>query len=335
MARVKAREPWVENSKPLSQVGVFQLPRTEYWGEIGADEGVTRMLTQLKITFDVVRRDPDSDWSAYELLILPDGISGYGMAMIGRLQNYLKRGGKLLVTGTSLMDPDGKNVLLPELGIEAHGLSPFTTQYIRFNPEIAADVPPTDHVIYDRSVQVTATGAGKVVAQNVEPYFERAWNHFSSHVQTPADKVSRYAAAVLTPNSAYIAAPIFGAYIRHGNYPYRLLVRNILEKLLPDRWVGVKNAPLSLEVSVMRQAERGGRLVVHLLNYTAERRTATLDIIEDIAVLRDVELSLKYEKKPTRVYLAPEKVDLQFQHANSRLGMKIPQHNGHAMVVIE
>ena len=33
---------------------------------------------------------------------------------------------------------------------------------------------------------------------------------------------------------AYIAYPIFAAFAHHGNWPYRLLVRNLLDKLLPD-----------------------------------------------------------------------------------------------------
>jgi hypothetical protein len=329
MARVKAREPWVENSTPFSQVGLFQLPRTEYWGDVGADDGATKMLTQLKITFDVVR--PESDWSAYELLILPDAVP-VNAVMSEKLRHYLHAGGKVLASGTSTLKSDGSVAHLSELGIDAHGMSPLTTQYLRFRPEVSQNVPPTDHVMYDRAVQVTPTGEGKVVVEYVEPYFERAWKHFSSHFQTPADKLSPYAAAVLTHNTAYIAPPIFGAYIRHGNYPYRLLVKNLLAKLLPNRWVEIDNTPLSLEVSLMRQ---NNRTILHLLNYNAERRTATLDIIEDVTTLRDLSISIKADKKPTRVYLAPENTDLQWQYANGSVEATLLELRGHAMIVLE
>jgi hypothetical protein len=329
MARVEAREPWLENAKPLAQIGLFQVPRNDYFGETGADEGAVKILTQLKYPFDVVR--PDSNWSAYELLILPDAVPITHLTA-EKLRAYLKAGGKILASGTSTLTPDGAAPRVPEMGIEAHGMSPLTTQYLRFRPDVSQDVPPTDHVMYDRAVQVTPSGDGHIVVQNVEPYFERAWNHFSSHFQTPADKVSTYAAAVVTANTAYIAAPIFGAYIRHGNYPYRLLVRNLLARLLPQRWIELDNVPLSLEVSVMSQADR---IIVHLLNYAAERRTGTLDIIEDVPVLRDVTLSLKQDKRPQRVYLAPEGTDLPWDHTAGRVQVNVPELRGHAMLVVE
>jgi len=47
---------------------------------------------------------------------------------------------------------------LNQLGIRAHGMSPFTTTYIRFGREVSTDVPPSDHVMYETGVRVTPTG---------------------------------------------------------------------------------------------------------------------------------------------------------------------------------
>jgi hypothetical protein len=308
---------------------LFQLPTKEYRAEAGADEGAVRMLTQLHLTFDVVR--PETDWSSFELLILPDAIP-VDEAMAEKLRAYVKAGGKLLASGTSGLNAEGTAVVLPELGIEAHGMSPFTAQYLRFAEGFNQDVPPTDHVMYDRAVQVKPAGDGCVAVENVQPYFERAWDHFSSHSQTPPDKVSPYVGAVVTRNTAYIAAPIFGAYIRHGNKPYRLLVRNILEQLLPDRLVRLPNAPLSLEVSVMRQKDR---TIIHLLNYTAERRTAQLDVIEDIPVFQNLQISFRQAEAPVKLYLAPEKTELTGNFSKGRLDFVLNRLEGHAMIVIE
>jgi hypothetical protein len=210
-------------------------------------------------------------------------------------------------------------------------LSPFAATYVRFGRPIAQDVPPSDHVIYDRGVRVTGARGAQVLAKVVEPYFDRAWNHFSSHRQTPPDKVSRYAAAVVNGRCGYIAYPIFNAFAQHGNYPFRLLVRNVLNLLLPEPLVKV-DAPTSLEATVQRQ---GRRTIVHLLYYCAERRATNLDLIEDVVPLHDVALSLKLARRPRKVYLAPERTELGFDYAAGRLAVRVPEVRGHAMVVAE
>jgi hypothetical protein len=329
-ARVAEREPWLVDTRAVTQVGLFQAPtenvRTIETGRV--DEGATRMLTQLRCQFDVVR--PESPWEKYEALVLPDGIP-VDAKMAARLKAYLKKGGKLLATGTSAMNAEGTKLALPELGVKPQGLSPYTVTYIRFGQEIAAGVPPTDHVMYDQGVRVLAAVGTQVLARIVEPYFERAWNHFSSHNQTPGDKVTPYAAATLKGGAACIPLPIFGAFARHGNYPYRLLVGKLLDLLLPEPILKVDGLT-GMETGVMRQ---GRRTIVHLLYYAAERRAQNLDIIEDIVPIANVAVALKLAKSPREVYLAPARQPLAFEYSDGYARVTVPEVAGHAMVVFE
>jgi hypothetical protein len=215
--------------------------------------------------------------------------------------------------------------------VKPAGLSPFKTTYIRFGREIAEDVPPSDHVMYETGVRVTAAAGSKTLARVVEPYFDRSWRHFSSHFQTPADKLTRWAAAVQKNRAAYIAYPIFTAFASHGNFPYRLLVRNILDRLLPEPILRV-DAPTSTETSVARQDKR---TIVHLLHYSPERRTEKLDLIEDVVPLFDVPLSLKLARAPQRVYAAPDESPIEFEYLAGRVNLRVPEVRGHAMIVFE
>lgn len=45
------------------------------------------------------------------------------------------------------------------------------------------EVPKTDHVLYEAGEQVS--GSGNVLAEIVDPYFSRTYEHFCSHRQTP------------------------------------------------------------------------------------------------------------------------------------------------------
>lgn len=332
--RVEEREPYLEGAVPLAQIGVVRS--ADAWSanrdDPGSEEGVTRMLIQLKHQFDLIDGRV-ADLSPYELLVLPDSVA-VDPALAARLQQYVDAGGRLLATGTSGLSPDGSEVFVPELGIQAEGTSPFTTTYFRAVPELSAELPAANHVMYERGVRVRPLPGTRAVAQVVEPYFERTWDHFSSHQQTPDDRVTDYAAATLNDQAAYVAYPVFTAYARHGNLPYRQLVRGLIDRLLPNPLLRVEGAPSSLEATVTRQPAEG-RTVVHLLYYVPERRTPDLDIVEDILPLHNLELSLALDSAPHRAYLAPEDTPLDFNWRDGRAHVRVPEVRGHSMVVLE
>ena len=338
--RVEAREPWLRGAKAAVDIGVFYQPAAGITGQGaslqalgGVEEGATRMLVQLKHQFDLI--PASADLAKYRVLVLPDAYE-VDEVLAMRLSAYLEGGGAVLATGLSGLSQDGAQLLLAELGVRPAGISPYQTTYIRFGAVVAADVPPTDHVMYDRGVRVTAGDGARAVAEVVEPYFDRNWRHFSSHNQTPPDQVSRYAAATFAAGGrvAYVAYPIFSSFANHGYYPYRLLVRNLLDKLLPEPLLRVE-APTSTEATVMRQEREGGRTIVHLLQYAPERRTKALDIVEDVVPLYDVPVSLRLDAAPRRVCLAPEGTDVRFEYADGRARVVVPAVRGHAMVVFE
>jgi hypothetical protein len=321
--RVKVREPWLVGAKPVAEIGVLMQPQG------GTDEGVTRMLTQLKQQFNFISES--SDWDEYELLVLPDSIS-VSKDMATRIRRHIASGKAVLATGTSGLSQEGKEVILKELGIKPAGFSPFTATYVRFGRDIERGIPRMDHVMYDRSVRVVAARGARSLATVVEPYFERSWIHFSSHFQTPPDKPSRFSAAVLKGRVAYIPYPVFGSYANHANLACRGLVSALLNKILPDSLLRVV-APSSTEATVTRQ---GKRTIVHLLQYCPERRGKDLDLIEDIVPLYNVELSVKFHKKPSEVYRldpAPEPID--FDYHDGRVNLVVPKILGHEMVVLE
>jgi hypothetical protein len=242
----------------------------------------------------------------------------------------LKKGGAILATGYAGLSNDGSAVTFKELGITAEGKSPYTVTYLRFG-EIGDGVPKSDHVMYEPGLRVKPQKGTTGFGQVVEPYFERAWDHFCSHNQTPGAKATQYPIATLKGRVAYVPFPIFGAFSQHGNYPCRVLVKNLIDRLLPQPLLRV-DAPTSTEATVMRQMNR---TIVHLLQYCPERRTGKLDLVEDIVPLYDVPMSLKLAKKPKRVYSAPEEEEIPFDYSEGRVNLLVPEVEGHAMVVFE
>ena len=330
----EACEPWTDGAKPVTQIGVFMADAdpTVYREEAGnTNEGATRMLTQLKLQFDVITAQ--SDVSGYQLLILPDSIS-VDEALAKKLRTFLERGGSLLCSGTSGLDADLQPVL-PEMGVQTQGASPYQTTYIRFGNAVGMGVPKTDHVMYERGIRMTADAGSEVLARVVEPYFDRNYQHFSSHAQTPPVKnASKFGAAIRNGQVITIAYPIFKAYGTHANIPYRQLVQGCINLLLPNKLVEV-SGPSTLEVSIMRKGGRKPATVVHLLQFVAERRAPSLDVVEDIVPIYNVPLSVQVEAAPTKVYLAPSRGVLSFDYADGRVTFMVPVVEGHQMIVIE
>jgi Beta-galactosidase trimerisation domain len=333
-AYTEACEPWTQDAKPVTQIGLFMadVDTTTYREEPGGtNDGATRMLTQLKHQFDVVTAE--SDLTRYELLILPDSAT-VNEALSQKLRDFVSKGGCLLLSGRSGLGADLQPVL-PEMGVQVEGDSPFQTTYLRFGDAVGAGVPKTEHVMYERSLRMVATGDAEVLAKVVEPYFDRNYQHFSSHAQTPPMKnASKYAAAVRCGNVITIAYPIFKAYGAHGNLPYRQLVQNCIDLLMPQKLVDV-TGPSTMEVTVMRRAGRKLATVVHLLQFVAERRTNVLDLVEDVVPVYNIPLSVRINTAPSQVYLAPSHEKVDFEYADACVNLIVPAVEGHQMVVIE
>ena len=153
-----------------------------------------------------------------------------------RLQKFIRDGGALLASGFSGVSEDGKTLTLPELPIKPLEISPFETTYIRFGREISADVPPTDHVMYERGVRVLPAQRRDCTGDGGRAVFRSLVEAFLVAFPDARGKVSRFSAAVMKDRMAYIAYPIFSAFDRHGNVPFKLLVRNIIDHFSPSRW---------------------------------------------------------------------------------------------------
>lgn len=311
----EACEPWTRGAQALTEIGLFRQGMAYLDPPGSAVDGATRMLMQLKHQFDILTAR--SELNRYQLLILADEIP-VDATLAARLRAFVRGGGKLLLTG---QPPAG---LAGEAGLKVLGESPFTVTYFRLRE--------TNHVMYERGWRVRPAAGATVLARVVEPYFERTWRRFCSHFQTPyRPEVSPYAAAIQKGNIITIPYPIFKAYASHANLSYRELVKLCLDRLLPRPLLKV-TGPSTLEATVMKQ---GRRTVVHLLSYCAERRTQSLDVIEDIIPLRDVPVSLRLAKPPRRVYLAPQNATVPFTFQDGRVELVVPELVGHQMIVFE
>ncbi|HEX2950288.1 MAG TPA: beta-galactosidase trimerization domain-containing protein, partial [Armatimonadota bacterium] len=329
-AEVEAKEPWCDNVQSVADIGVLSIeamsgnkPDRNCAGDIGA----VRVLQEGHFLYDVI--DADADFSRYKVIILPDEIPVEAM-LVEKLRAYQAHGGKLFVTGNSLLDAATGEFAL-DFGVRCAGQSALNPEYIvpRFpldNWDSAA------FVVYANANTITCT-SGTVLADRQEPFFNREFEHFCSHQHAPNTKEVAGPAMVATENTVYLAIPAFRLYTEKGQNVLRDIIVHGIRSLLPAPTLQT-NLPAQGIQTVMRQ-EHEGRTIVHLLYASPARRGQGIEVIEDLIPLREVSVTLRVDHEPQRVYLAPQGTELPFNVHEGILTTTVPEMVCHQMVVVE
>jgi hypothetical protein len=329
-AEVERREPWCTNTTSLAEIGVLtasvHLPAgAEHINE--HDRGALHVLEQLKHQFQFI--DAQADLSVYALVVLPDAIPING-ELAAKLRRYLATGGKLLITGESGLDKSaGDFVLAPEMGVHYVGPAPFTPDYLVLTPELETGIEATYHACELAGVQVVADPDTRVLALAGAPYFNRTWAHFCSHRYTPFDRVTEDPVITEHENVIYVARPLFEEYSRFSKRAHKQVLANCLRRLLPRPRIGEHDLPSTAVLTLRRQE---ADLIVHLLHYVHQRRGDHLDIIEDRLPLHNVNFSVRTERPPREVRLAPENQLIDWEWRDGYVHVTVPEVNGYQIV---
>jgi hypothetical protein len=338
--RVEKMEPYCRNAEPLADIAV--LVATGACQDVDgapSDEGAMRALAESQYQFQLV--DRDADFSRWRVLVAPDVIR-FDKELAAKVSRFLAGGGKLLLSGESGLAADESGFALREIGASLVGPSAFETSYFKPRGDIAQDLEDMAHVVYERGIDAEPAASTEVLATRVDPYFDRTWEHWSSHGQTPPSRPSAYPAAIMSSAGvAYIAFPVFRLYLKHASRAYRTLIRNCMRRLLPDPTLKAA-APSTARITVLLQPDLS-RMICHVLHYIPERRTkggqggwdSDIDIIEDVIPLHDVGLEIKVSKPAKRVTLVPQESDLPFTQNGGYVRTSSPRVNGYQAVAIE
>ena len=330
--QVKEKEAWCDDVEAVTEIAVFtpEAIRNDGIRLYPSVQGAYKMLVESHYQFDIV--DQEMDFSKYKVLILPDIIT-FDSQLQNKVNEYIQNGGKVLFSYKSGMDREEKEFVIEGAGIKLVGDAEYSPDYVVAGEAIKDGLLDTEYVMYNRGLWVEADGGSEALAAIWNPYFNRSYKHFCSHNQTPVEKDSGYPAIVKKDNIIYFAHPIFSMYYEHGMRAYKLLFINSLKLLLKDKIVET-NAPTTAHINVNYQPSHD-RYVVHILHYIPERRYKTIDTIEDIIPLYNIEIKIKLPKAPEKVYCAPSLEELDFSYDGEYAKVIVPEIKGHQMVIFE
>ena len=322
---VEEKEPWLINAKNTADIAVLSAEAITGDRDVKADTGANRMLLESNYLYDFI--DETMDISKYKLLILPD-VSGISEEMLEKVKVFLNNGGKVIASGESIVK-DGKFTL--DFGSEYLGKNEFKPTYLIPHYDTVNGV--TEYLMRANSYKFEVN-SGEVVASMQNPYFNRTLEHFCSHAHAPNNPEEEFAGAVINKNIAYIGWDIFSAYALHGHLCFKELFKAILEKMLGNEKTVSVNIPDKAVVTYTHQ-EKEQRNILHLLYAHTTVRGKGTEVIEDTIPLYNVNCSVKYSKKPSRVSLQPQNEELTFDFVNGEVKFIVPKVDIHAMVVIE
>jgi len=182
-------------------------------------------------------------------------------------------------------------------------------------------------------MDVEAAGGSVILANIINSYFDRTFEHFCSHRQTPSSGKAGSPAVVQNGRVIYFSHPIFTQYQKNAPRWCKVIFLNAVKILLPEPIVKLE-APTSTLTAVNEQSAEN-RWVLHLLHYIPERRGQDFDIIEDVIPIFNVKVSVKPPKRVKRVVQVPQNELLKSKQRDGRVEFILPELEGHQMIALD
>jgi hypothetical protein len=342
-AEVEAKEPWCVDAQSVADVALLSRvalnPDGE--GDDDGDTGAARLLLEGHYLYDIV--DDQMDWNRYKVLWLPDSLRLDG-ELKAKLDAYVEQGGKLFLSGETPVREDGS--LWFDIGAHYDGPSPYQPDYIQPREDVAPDFVRTPQVMYLRSQRIKVT-TGQSLGAVYDPYFNRSYQHFSSHQHTPyRPEPSGYDCGVLTRHLLYLAHPVSTLYRGIGAVALKDYVCKALDLLLGEEKTVRVNLPSTGRVTLMQQANQQ-RYILHLLHANTINRggpmklsggtlvaeTKSVELIEDLIPLHNIDVQIRLPHDIRKVTLEPQGSEVEFTTQEKVLSLRVDEFTCHQMIV--
>lgn len=330
---VEKKEPWCIGAEAVTDIAVMATEEyLPYDKKLVMDDlvGATRMLQELGQQFSII--DSLSDFSKYKLIIMPDNIV-VNSELKEKIDNYIKNGGKIIASYKSGLDKESNKFELDSLGVRFVSEAEYSPDFIVPEGEIGEGLYNMEYTMYMKGLKVENTLIGQPLSYANNPYFNRTWEHFCSHLHTPSSGERAYPAIVGTESSIYFSHPIFSQYEANAPKWCKILVSNAIKMLIGDSIV-VSNLP-STALITLNEQKKEKRFILHVLHYIAQRKGPTIDIIEDKIPLYNSEFSLALNKDIKGIKLVPNNTELKWKLEDGRVKFAVEKIEGHQMIEIE
>lgn len=307
--RVRELEKWTIGSKPMCDAAIL---RNKIHSETvrapltASDKGAARMLSELKICYDIVNED--MDFNAYRLLVLPDSIE-----ITDKLCRKLEKfDGSILSSGKSCTSGSVWDYF-SIIGITD------TDAYYEF-----------DGNIYGQYMPCIKMKSNYGISDYIESYFKREFDGLNAYFYNPPNKRRGYSAVVLKEGKAHICFNVFAAYLEFGTVFHKELVKSIIDLLLCEKLIEAEALPSYSRTSLMKS--KNGK-ILHIKTTFPEHRGQRGIIEEHICLKEGLTVSVLGEHG--KACALPEMTGLKIKAQNGRTEIILPEINGYKAFLLE
>jgi hypothetical protein len=263
--------------------------------------------------------------------------------------SHLGRGGAVLSTGWSGLDPARHDFALPAWGMRKTGedplpeavpgtadlnlhLTPYPA-YFAAGGAVSRGLPAMPLNCYVRGVSAVGLPGTEVLGTVISTAFPQHWDGEHHHLYIPPDAVTDRAFILRRDRIIHVTHPLFTAYYQFAPVPLKTLAANLLALVNPRPLVRAQNLPSFARLTVTSQP---GRRMVWVMGYVPERRGAAIDMIEEPVEMSGVMVGLEPRgRRVTRVVLARTGTDLPFGLDDGYVTVSLPTVRGWELVVFE
>jgi hypothetical protein len=198
---------------------------------------------------------------------------------------------------------------------------------------MAKGLPDMAHYVHAPGLELKPATGSKVLARLKTPPFVRSREHFYGHFHGPdildagAAMISSQEGRVLT-----FAQPLLAAYLHTGYHAHRTLLRNVFQKLLPQRLLRT-NAPGQLEITL---GKKDGKMVLQMLPFIADRRDRnSFESLNEPIPIGGFSITLTSGPQVRRIYDPLSGREVNFRKTTRGMSFRPPPVREHQLLIAE
>jgi len=220
--KIMTYEPWTNTAKYNAEVGILCHIDSGFFHSGTPYQGLARMLSEMKLTFDVVNET--MDFSKYKLLIIPDTLR-LSPALQVKVAAHLAAGKPVLSTGQGGLAEGEDKFALPEWNFTFDGIDTNTQAFYKYDDE------DFRYAAYNPGIKMYAGAGSTVLAEYHKAYFNKVWDGFHGFYYLPPEKATGHAMAAVNGKVAHIAFNVFTAYVQKAYIAHKQLVKKCLDAI--------------------------------------------------------------------------------------------------------
>ncbi len=302
----------------------------------GGVQGAHKALAALHRSPDLMDETGLVTGAPYDLVVLPEQVDA---ATVKRLEAFVRAGGKLLTTGSTIRSPGIQKLL----GVQAVEFGAVAEGHV-FLKDDAFGEPCGVASPWDRLT--LRSGSTELYPlyrswDDRNPECRHLANNWPMHGQVDEQnpEAAGCPAAIVRSlgkgTMVHVATDIFGMYLTLGDPQMLRWLREILGQLEPHPFL-TTDAPSWVDLSPRRAAD--GRLLVHFVNQNPGRDVARLVTddawVDEIPEVGPYACELRLAKKPLAVTWEPGGGKLDWTWKDGRLQVTLPRFQIHGCLAV-